>query len=112
MQPEESPEELRRPGLSAASIVAAIAFAYTLVVTVVLLFIESFFEDKMEPVLADAQARGVAIRDEKGALVVDLPGLPTFLLQRTDGGIVRWVCASSHAPGDGGVNPCAVSPVM
>lgn len=46
MQPEESPEELRRPGLSAASIVAAIAFAYTLVVTVVLLFIESFFEDK------------------------------------------------------------------
>lgn len=47
---------------------------------------ESFFEDKMDPVLADAQARGVAIRDEKGALVVDLPGLPTFLLQRTDGG--------------------------
>jgi arginyl-tRNA synthetase len=47
---------------------------------------ESFFEDKMEPVLADALERRVAIRDDKGALVVDLPGLPTFLLQRTDGG--------------------------
>jgi arginyl-tRNA synthetase len=47
---------------------------------------ESFYEDKMEPVLADAQERRVAIRDERGALVVDLPGLPTFLLQRTDGG--------------------------
>jgi arginyl-tRNA synthetase len=47
---------------------------------------ESFFEDKMEPIIAKAQDEGVATRDEKGALVVDLPGLPTFLLQRTDGG--------------------------
>jgi arginyl-tRNA synthetase len=47
---------------------------------------ESFFEDKMGPVIAEAQERGIAVRDDRGALVVDLPGLPTFLLQRTDGG--------------------------
>ena len=47
---------------------------------------ESFFEDKMDPIIAKAQDEGVAVRDEKGALVVELPGLPTFLLQRTDGG--------------------------
>lgn len=46
MQPEEHREPLRRPGLGAASIVAAVAFAYTLVVTVALLFIESFFDDR------------------------------------------------------------------
>jgi arginyl-tRNA synthetase len=47
---------------------------------------ESFFEDKMVPVIAEAIDKRVAYRDENGALVVDLPGLPTFLLQRTDGG--------------------------
>lgn len=47
---------------------------------------ESFFEDKMEPVIARALERGVAVRDEKGAVVVDIPGLPTFLLKRSDGG--------------------------
>jgi len=47
---------------------------------------ESFFEDKMAPIMDKAQEQRVATRDENGALVVDLPGLPTFLLQRTDGG--------------------------
>jgi arginyl-tRNA synthetase len=47
---------------------------------------ESFFEDKMAPIMDKAQENRVATRDENGALVVDLPGLPTFLLQRTDGG--------------------------
>lgn len=46
MQPEEDRGELRKPSLGAASIVAAIAFAYTLVVTVALLLLESFFEDR------------------------------------------------------------------
>jgi arginyl-tRNA synthetase len=47
---------------------------------------ESFYEDKMESVIARALEQQVAYRDEKGAVVVELPGLPTFLLQRTDGG--------------------------
>jgi arginyl-tRNA synthetase len=47
---------------------------------------ESFYEDKMAAVIAKAQDEGVATRDDQGALVVELPGLPTFLLQRTDGG--------------------------
>jgi arginyl-tRNA synthetase len=47
---------------------------------------ESFYEDKMAPVLAEALEQQVAYRDENGALVVELPSLPTFLLQRTDGG--------------------------
>ncbi|HEY3228133.1 MAG TPA: arginine--tRNA ligase, partial [Roseiflexaceae bacterium] len=41
---------------------------------------ESFFEDKMVPVIAEAIDKRVAYRDENGALVVDLPGPPTFLL--------------------------------
>ncbi len=47
---------------------------------------ESFFNDKMEPIIAEALAQGVAQRNDDGALVVDLPDLPTFLLQRSDGG--------------------------
>lgn len=47
---------------------------------------ESFFSDKMAPILERALERGVAHRGEGGALVVDLPDLPTFLLQRGDGG--------------------------
>jgi arginyl-tRNA synthetase len=47
---------------------------------------ESFFNDKMAPVVARALERGVARRNEDGAIVVDLPDLPTFLLQRADGG--------------------------
>jgi hypothetical protein len=46
LQQEERPgEELRRPGTSVASLVAAAAFAYTLLVTVALLLIERFFND-------------------------------------------------------------------
>jgi membrane-bound acyltransferase YfiQ involved in biofilm formation len=46
LQPEESPVELARPKTAVASIVAALAFGYTLVVTLVLLFLESFFADE------------------------------------------------------------------
>lgn len=47
---------------------------------------ESFFNDKMAPVVADALERGVATRADDGAVVVELPELPTFLLERRDGG--------------------------
>jgi arginyl-tRNA synthetase len=47
---------------------------------------ESFFNDKMAPIVARALERGIAHRNEEGAVVVGLPGLPTFLLQRSDGG--------------------------
>jgi arginyl-tRNA synthetase len=47
---------------------------------------ESFFEDKMDEVIEKALATEYAHRDENGAVVVDLPDLPTFLLQRSDGG--------------------------
>lgn len=47
---------------------------------------ESFFEDKMAPVIERSLQSGVASRDAQGALVVELPGLPTFLLQRSDQG--------------------------
>jgi arginyl-tRNA synthetase len=71
---------------------------------------ESFYEDKMEPVIHKALDMGLAVRskgklndengptsaqdddptladdDGEGALVVKLDGLPTFLLQRADGG--------------------------
>lgn len=48
---------------------------------------ESFFEDKMQPVIDAALAQEIAYRDDKGAVVVEeLEKLPTFLLQRTDGG--------------------------
>jgi arginyl-tRNA synthetase len=48
---------------------------------------ESFFEDKMQPVIDQALAAEIAHRDDKGAVVVEeLDNLPTFLLQRTDGG--------------------------
>lgn len=47
---------------------------------------ESFFNDKMEPIIAETLAQGVAERAADGAIVVTLPGLPTFLLQRGDGG--------------------------
>lgn len=47
---------------------------------------ESFFNDKMAPIVAEARAREVALPGDDGALVVALPDLPTFLLQRSDGG--------------------------
>jgi hypothetical protein len=46
LQPEDGPGDLRRPGLSAASIVAGLAFVYALVATLVLLFLNSFFADE------------------------------------------------------------------
>lgn len=47
---------------------------------------ESFFNDKMDPLIEQALAQGVAERNADGAVVVALPDLPTFLLQRSDGG--------------------------
>jgi arginyl-tRNA synthetase len=50
-------------------------------------FGESFYEPMLAGVIADALASGVAHRDDNGAVVVDPgDGLPTFLLQRSDGG--------------------------
>ena len=53
MQPEDTPEERVRETTGVASLVAALAFAYTLVVTLALLFIEGFFtgEDNQRTVL-------------------------------------------------------------
>ena len=48
---------------------------------------ESFYTPMLPAMLERAQERKVAYRDEGGALVVkDLEHLPTFLLQRSDGG--------------------------
>ncbi len=49
---------------------------------------ESFYESMMTGVIDMALTKGVAYRDEAGAVVVDElePNMPTFLLQRTDGG--------------------------
>ena len=48
---------------------------------------ESFYETMLQGVIKEALDKGVAYRDEGGAVVVDLGGnLPTFLLQRSDGG--------------------------
>jgi arginyl-tRNA synthetase len=48
---------------------------------------ESFYEPMLADVVRDALASGVATQDESGAVVVDVgEGLPTFLLQRSDGG--------------------------
>jgi arginyl-tRNA synthetase len=47
---------------------------------------ESFYEEMLEGAIAEAIERGVARRDEDGSVVVELEGLPLFLLQRNDGG--------------------------
>jgi arginyl-tRNA synthetase len=48
---------------------------------------ESFYEPMLPAVIQEALEKGVAYRDEGGAVVVeDLDKLPTFLLQRSDGG--------------------------
>jgi arginyl-tRNA synthetase len=48
---------------------------------------ESFYEPMLPGVIQEALDKGVAFRDEGGAVVVELGNnLPTFLLQRSDGG--------------------------
>ncbi|MBK9710756.1 MAG: arginine--tRNA ligase [Kouleothrix sp.] len=48
---------------------------------------ESFYEPMLAEVIQEALDKQVAYRDENGAVVVDLGNsLPTFLLQRSDGG--------------------------
>jgi arginyl-tRNA synthetase len=48
---------------------------------------ESFYEPMLADVIDEALTKGVAFREEGGAVVIEnLDNLPTFLLQRTDGG--------------------------
>jgi arginyl-tRNA synthetase len=48
---------------------------------------ESFYEPMLAGVIADALSSGIAYRDASGAVIADLGNdLPTFLLQRSDGG--------------------------
>lgn len=48
---------------------------------------ESFYEPMLAGVIEEALTKGVAFREEGGAVVVEnLEKLPTFLLQRSDGG--------------------------
>lgn len=47
---------------------------------------ESFYEPMLAGVVEDALRSGVGREDEGGAVVVDLQGLPTFLVRRSDGG--------------------------
>lgn len=47
---------------------------------------ESFYAGMSAGVIEDALTSGVARRSEDGAVVVELDGLPAFLLQRSDGG--------------------------
>jgi arginyl-tRNA synthetase len=49
---------------------------------------ESFYEPMLDGVISEALERGVAYRDEGGAVVVEEldKNIPTFLLQRSDGG--------------------------
>lgn len=48
---------------------------------------ESFYEDMLPGVISEALDKGVAFREEGGAVVIEnLNNLPTFLLQRSDGG--------------------------
>ncbi|NTV65078.1 MAG: arginine--tRNA ligase, partial [Oscillochloris sp.] len=48
---------------------------------------ESFYEHMLPGVIGEALEKGVAFREEGGAVVIEnLESLPTFLLQRSDGG--------------------------
>ena len=47
---------------------------------------ESFYAHMTQQVIDDALSSGAARRDAGGAVIVDVAGLPTFLLQRSDGG--------------------------
>ena len=47
---------------------------------------ESFYAHMTQQVIDDALSSGAARRDADGAVIVDVAGLPTFLLQRSDGG--------------------------
>ncbi len=50
---------------------------------------ESFYEDKMAPVLEEGIAKGVFVEGDGGALIVKFPeesGMPPYLVRRGDGG--------------------------
>lgn len=49
---------------------------------------ESFYEDKMQPVLEEGRKKGVFVKGQEGALIVEFPEaqkLPPFLVQKGDG---------------------------
>jgi arginyl-tRNA synthetase len=49
---------------------------------------ESFYEDKMEPILAEGKKQGVFVEGEEGSLIVQFPAettLPPYLVQKGDG---------------------------
>jgi len=47
---------------------------------------ESFYEAMLTGIIQQTIEQNIAYRDEKGAVVVEIDGLPSFLLQRSDGG--------------------------
>lgn len=49
---------------------------------------ESFYEDKMQPILDEGEKKGVFVEGEKGALIVQFPeesGLPPYMVRKGDG---------------------------
>ena len=46
---------------------------------------ESFYNDMLDDVIDEALEKGIAERDEEGAVVVKFEDLPTFLIQKSDG---------------------------
>lgn len=48
---------------------------------------ESFYEDKMEPLLKDGKEKGIFVNGEEGSFIVeyDDPDLPPFVVQKKDG---------------------------
>lgn len=50
---------------------------------------ESFYEDKMEPILQEGKQKGVFVSGTEGALIVEFPEstkMPPYLVQKADGG--------------------------
>lgn len=46
---------------------------------------ESFYEDKMSEVIDEAKKKGLAKKGERGALIIEIPGLPPAMLVKSDG---------------------------
>lgn len=49
---------------------------------------ESFYEEKMDPILAEGKKKGVFVEGEEGSLIVEFPeesGMPPYLVQKKDG---------------------------
>lgn len=46
---------------------------------------ESFYNDILDEIIQEALEKGIAEKDEEGAVVVEFEDLPTFLIQKNDG---------------------------